>query len=94
MVAADFAGRVFEFHRKSGARIYHPAPNRCFLVHNIDGKWLYWGKIIVVKQTIAGRLKEDQTTSGEYETIEIYDPEYQRLKTLRESPNGLSYFLE
>ena len=39
--AKDFKNKVFEFHSKPGARIYHLAPLRCFLVHNINGKWLY-----------------------------------------------------
>jgi len=88
----DFVDRIFEFHNKPGARVYHTAPNRCFLVHNIDGKWLYWGKIVIVEQTIKGETKETQTTSGKYKIIEIYDPEYQQQITEHESPEGLSYF--
>ena len=85
-------GRTFEFHDKPGARVYHPGPNRCFLVHNIDGKWLYWGKIIIIEQTMSGEKREGQTTSGKYKIIEIYDPEYQEQITRHESPAGLSYF--
>ena len=73
----DVKDKIFEFHDKSGARVFHPAPNRCFLVHNIDGKWLYWGKIIMLEQTIKGEKKESQKTSGKYKIIQIYDPEYQ-----------------
>ncbi|MBI4019691.1 MAG: hypothetical protein HY367_00035 [Candidatus Aenigmarchaeota archaeon] len=90
--AKDFKGRVFEFHGKPGARIYHSAPTRCFLVHNIDGKWLYWGKIIILEQTIKGENRESQKTSGKYKIIEIYDPEYQEQITKHESPEGMSYF--
>lgn len=89
---ADVADRVFEFYNKSGARVFHPAPCRCFLVQNIGGKWLYWGKIIMLEQTISGETKEAQTTSGKYKIIEIYDPVYQEQITRRESPAGLSYF--
>jgi len=39
----DFAGKIFSFKDKSGVRIFQPAPIRVFLVHNINGKWLYWG---------------------------------------------------
>lgn len=88
----DVKDKVFEFHDKPNARIFHPAPNRNFLVHNIDGKWLYWGKIIMLEQTIKGETKETQTTSGKYKIIQIYDPEYQEQITKNESPEGLSYF--
>jgi len=88
----DIADKVFEFYDKPGARIFHLAPTRCFLVHNIDGKWLYWGKIIMLKQTIKGESKETQTTSGKYKVIEIYDPEYQKQITKHETEEGKSYF--
>ena len=88
----DVADRIFEFHNKPNARIYHLPPCRCFLVHNINGKWLYWGKIIMLEQTISGNSKDTQTTSGKYKIIEIYDPEYQMQITKHETPEGLSYF--
>ncbi|NMB48491.1 hypothetical protein GYA13_03560 [Candidatus Kuenenbacteria bacterium] len=81
--------KVFSFHDKAGARIYHTAPNRCFLVQNIDGQWLYWGKILMLEQTIKG---ESKTTSGKYKIIEIYDPIYQEQITRHECPAGKSYF--
>jgi len=86
------AGQVFEFHDKPGARVYHTPPTRCFFAHNIDGKWLYWGKVFIVEQTIHGENRETQTTSGKYKFIEIYDPAYQEQFTRHESPNGLSFF--
>ena len=88
----DVKDKTFEFHDKSGARIYHTHPTRCFLVHNIDGKWLFWGKIIMLEQTIKGEKQETQTTSGKYKIIEIYEPEYQEQITKHESPEGKSYF--
>lgn len=88
----DFKNLIFEFHNKQGARIYHPSPNRCFLVHNINGKWLYWGKILIIEQTIRGETKENQITLGKYKIIEIYPLEYQEQVTKHESPEGLSYF--
>ena len=87
--AEDFKGRTFEFHDKEGCRIYHVPPCRCFLVHNINGKWLYWGKIMVIEQTIHA---ESNTTSGKYRIIEIYDPGYQKELTKRETSAGKSYF--
>ena len=84
--------KIFEFTGKLKARIYHPAPTRCFLVHNIDGKWLYWGKIIMLEQTIKGDEPDNQTTSGKFKIIQIYDKEYQMQITKNESPVGKSYF--
>jgi hypothetical protein len=89
---SSVASTVFEFHGKPGARLYHPAPTRCFLVQNIGGKWLYWGKIVIIEQTIRGENKEAQTTSGKYRIIELYDPAYQEQITRHESPKGQSYF--
>jgi hypothetical protein len=89
--AADFEGKVFSFHDKEGARIFHPAPTRCFLVQNIGGKWLSWGKAIIIEQTIRGEGAE-QTTSGRFRITEIYEPAYQEQFTKRESPEGKSYF--
>ncbi len=88
----DLGDKIFEFADKPRARIYHPAPTRCFLVQNIQGKWLYWGKIIMIEQIISGTTKENQTTSGKYKIIEVYDPKYQIQITKYESPEGLSYF--
>jgi len=79
--------KVFEFHDKPKARVYHVPPCRCFLVHNLDGKWLYWGKILILEQTINGETK---TTSGKYKVIQVYDPEYQEQITRNES--DVSYF--
>jgi hypothetical protein len=87
----DFKGKIFEFKNKPGARLYHPAPCRCFLVQNRGGKWLYWGKIEMIEQTIKSDRKQ-QTTSGKYKIIRIYDPEYQKQITRNESPEGLSYY--
>ena len=80
---------VFEFKNKSGPRIYQIPPTRCFLVHNINGKWLYWGKVRVIEQTINS---ETNTTSGKFKIIEIYTPKYQEEITKHECPEGTSYF--
>ena len=86
------AARIFKFHDKPGARVYHSAPTRCFLVQNIKGKWLYWGHIIMLEQTIKGESGKTQTTSGKYKIIQIYDPPYQEQTTKHESPKGRSFF--
>ncbi|EKE06791.1 MAG: hypothetical protein ACD_18C00280G0009 [uncultured bacterium] len=89
---SEVQNKIFEFKEKPNARIFHHAPTRCFLVHNIDGKWLYWGKIFIIEQTITGDKQENYKTSGKYKIIEIYDPEYQKQITLHETSEGLSYF--
>lgn len=48
----DLKDRIFRFDGKSGARIFQLDPVRVFLVHNIDGKWLAWGHVVIVEQTI------------------------------------------
>lgn len=85
-------GKVFEFKNKPEARIYHSPPIRNFLVHNIDGKWLYWGHALIIEQTIHGEDPEKQMTSGKFKIINLYDPEYQRLITRNETPEGKSIF--
>jgi len=92
IVLSDIKDKIFEFKNKPNARIFHQAPTRCFLVHNINGKWLYWGKVFIIEQTITGDKQEDYKTSGKYKIIEIYDPEYQMQITKHETPEGLSYF--
>lgn len=71
----DFEGQIFEFKDKPDMRIYHPDPIRCFLVHNIDGRWLYWGHCKIIEQTIDAIKK---TTSGKFKITQIYSPEHQR----------------
>jgi hypothetical protein len=84
--------KIFSFHDKPNPRIYHLPPCRCFLVENINGKWLYWGKILMLEQTIKGANPNAQTTSGKYKIIALYDPPYQEQITRHECPVGKSYF--
>jgi len=88
----NIENKIFEFKNKKGARVYQPAPTRVFLVHNIREKWLYWGKIVMLEQCIKGDSHENQTTSGKYKIIEIYDLDYQEQFTVNESPKEKSYF--
>ncbi len=71
-----------------GQRIYHRPPVRVFLVEETVGRgWLYWGHVHIVRQTmISGK------TSGAFKIVKVYDPEYQRLVTMNEAPEGKSYF--
>ena len=84
--------REFRFKDKKNARIYHSPPTRIFLVHNIDGKWLYWGHAMMVEQSIDSRDEDNKTTSGRARIVKVYDPEYQKQITMNESPKGKSYF--
>lgn len=84
----DFVGRVFEF-KKSDLRLYNLEPTRCFLVQNIDGKWLHWGHCLIIEQTIN---PEKNLTSGKFVISKIYEPEYQVEVTKNESPAKKSYF--
>lgn len=86
----EFNGRIFEFHDKPDMRLYHPAPTRVFLVHNIEGKWLYWGHVQIIEQTIDARKK---TTSGRFVITKIYSPEHQREMSIQEVDAGKSYFV-
>lgn len=88
--AAQFRGRVFSFKNKPGARIYHVAPTPCHLVENREGKWLYWGKVHVIEQTIhAGKRP---TTSGKFKIVAVYEPRYQELLTRNHTDKGKSWF--
>lgn len=95
---SDVADKTFQFANKPGARLFHLDPVRVFLVHNIDGKWLIWGKVLIQSQTVhkelntAGTWTGEWLTSGTYKIIDLYEPDYQRTFTRRESPPGKSYF--
>ncbi len=89
---SEVQDKIFEFKDKPNARIFHLAPCRCLLAHNIDGKWLYWGHVIMLEQTIHGENEKNKTTSGKYKIIKIYDPEYQKQITANETHPGGNYF--
>lgn len=95
----DVKDLVFTFMKKERARLFHLDPTRVFLVQNIDSKWLFWGKILILSQSITKKIEPDGTwkegnweTSGTFKIIEIYEPAYQELFTKRESIPGKSYF--
>ena len=84
--------KIFEWKNKEKARIYHIPPTRVFLVQNIDGKWLYRGKILIIEQTIKTLDNWEKITSWKYKIIQLYDYEYQKAITLNECPDWCSYF--
>ncbi len=86
-VLEDFEGRLFEFH-KTKPRVYPLPPTRTFLVQYIDGKWIKWGHCLIIEQTI----HNGETTSGKFKIIKIYEPEYMKMATKHDTPEGCSYF--
>lgn len=95
---ADVEGKTYKFHDKPRARIYQSDPVRVYYIHNIKGKWLFWGRILIQSQTIEkkcepdGSWKEKWVTSGSYQIMDIYDPQYQEQFTRREAPSDRNYF--
>jgi len=96
---------VFEFKGKPGPRFFHLDPVRVYWYHNIGGRWLAWGQIVVQEQTISrdpsaapheGAVNVSDAaqwvTGGKYKILKIYDPAYQEQFTRNDLPPELSYF--
>ena len=99
IVLDDVKGRLFSFHGKPSARIYQLDPVRVYLVHNIENKWLFWGRALIQSLEIEKQLQKDGTwdgkswiTNGTYLIEQVYDPDYQRAFTLVEAPADRNYF--
>ncbi|MFX5952774.1 hypothetical protein ABTE58_19035, partial [Acinetobacter baumannii] len=63
------------------------------------GKWLFWGHVYIQSQTVSKKFNADGSwtvgswvTSGSFKIIEVYDPEYQKAFTIKESAPGRSFF--
>jgi restriction endonuclease S subunit len=68
----DFTNKVFKFKNKPDIRVYKIPPARNFLVEEIDGKWLYWGRCHILS------IEHDyvnKTTSGTFKIIYINTPD-------------------
>jgi hypothetical protein len=96
---SDVQDILFEFKDKPSARIFQLDPVRVYYVHNINEKWLFWGRVFIQSETIYkklgadGKWKEGEwLTSGTYKIIDIYNPEYQKAFTLHEAPPDRNYF--
>lgn len=95
---SDVQGKIFEFKDKPSARIFQLDPVRVYYVHNIDEKWLFWGRVFIQSLAIyknvdaKGNWKGKWLTSGTYKIIDIYDPSYQKTFTLHEAPPDRNYF--
>jgi hypothetical protein len=70
-----FTGRIFEFKNKKDIRLYKAPPVRNFLVENVNGKWIYWGKCHVIETT---HDTVQKTTSGKFVITYINTPEEMR----------------
>lgn len=95
----DVADKIFEFHGKPNARIFQMDPVRVYYVHNINEKWLFWGRILIQTLSITKKLGTDESwkegdweTSGTYRIMDVYDPDYQKTFTVHEAPKGKNYF--
>ena len=89
---SDFEEKVFSFSNKKDVRIYHLPPVRIFFVHNIEGKWLYWGHVHMIEVKLD---YEKQTTSGKYKIVKIFTP--QEMKSAFDLIDGRSkynFFIE
>ncbi|MBS0205281.1 MAG: hypothetical protein JSS49_20450 [Planctomycetes bacterium] len=96
---------VFEFKGKTGPRFFHLDPVRVYWYHNINGRWLAWGQIVIQEQSITrnpqatvhdGAINisdpKQWVTNGKYKILKIYDPQYQEQFTRKDLPDSLSYF--
>lgn len=91
--------QLFEFRDKPSARIFQLDPVRVYFVHNIDGKWLFWGHVLIQSLSITKKIAldgswngKDWVTAGTYRVVDVYEPAYQKTFTLREAPFDRNYF--
>lgn len=68
--------KTFSFRWKLGIRLYQSPSVRNFLVHNIEGKWLYWGLVQILKLE---HDHEKKTTSGEFKIMYLFTSEEMRM---------------
>ena len=97
--------RLFTFEGKPRPRFFHLDPVRVFWFHNLGGRWLAWGHVVIQQQSISRNpdapphtgdvnvSDADQwVTGGTYRVAQIYDPDYQRAFTTNDLPAELSFF--
>ena len=88
----DVADRIFTFTNKPNARMFQLDPVRVYYAHNIDGKWLFWGHVMIQTQTVHMADDGSWLTDGTYRISQLYAPDYQEIFTRNESPPGLGWF--
>ena len=97
----------FEFTGKVRPRFFHLDPVRVYWYHNIGGRWLAWGHIMILEQGISPNPEythhegavnvsdpKQWITHGKYKVSKVYDPEYQERFTRTDLPASLSYFVD
>jgi hypothetical protein len=72
---ADVADKEYAFKNKPAIRVYQQPPVRNFLVENINDKWIYWGKCLVLE---VHHDYTKQITSGIFKIIALNSPEEMR----------------
>lgn len=86
----DFKDKIFEFKSKPKIRVYQAPPTRNFLVEDIGGKWLYWGRCQII-EIIHDYIKQE--TSGKFKIISINSPdEMKQAFNLMDSRPEKNYF--
>ncbi|MDJ0828152.1 MAG: hypothetical protein QNJ16_21970 [Rhodobacter sp.] len=104
----DVGNRVFSFRGKVKPRIFQLDPVRVFFYQNqtVNGQttWLAWGEVLIQSLHIEKNPDAPHTskrnesdpgqwvTSGTYTMLKVYDPEYQRIATHHQTPEGFDYF--
>ncbi len=89
-ILADVAGKTYSFSGKPAIRIYKIPPVRNFLAEEIDGKWLYWGRIFVTEVT---HDYEKGETAGKFKIISLNTPdEMKAMFALTDGRPELDYF--
>ncbi len=80
---------------------YHNLPDA-----NGNTKWLAWGEVLIQSLHIQknpnsehkGKRNESDPnqwiTGGTYTMLKVYDPEYQRIATDHQTPDGFDYFAD
>jgi hypothetical protein len=68
----DVKDKIFRFSSKPMIRVYQQPPVRNFLVEDVNGKWVYWGKCYILEIV---HDYEKLETSGTYRVISINSPE-------------------
>jgi hypothetical protein len=84
--------RAFSFQDKPNARMFQLDPVRVYYVHNIGGKWLFWGHVFIQSLSITKDARGNWITGGTYKIVELYPPQYQETFSRHESPPGASFF--
>lgn len=92
--ASSVVGRKFDFDNLERPRVYPPSPKSIPWCQEIHGRWLPWGFVEIIHQSISKKCddhREYWSTSGIYRIVELFSPNEIRLASQRELPPGLSF---